>query len=84
MGPISKKVIGGLKKTKSDPGLIKMVDCMQDSRMGIFIYKGHMDRFVLLEELVTGETHKVIVPSGYQGQRGDIWYARVMHEPFPE
>jgi len=77
-------IIDVLKNTKSDPGLIKMVDCMQNSRMGIFIHKGHMDRFVLLEELITGEEHKVIVPSGYDGKRGEIWYARVMHEPFPE
>lgn len=77
-------IIDVLKNTKSDPGLIKMVDCMQNSRMGIFIHKGHMDRFVLLEELVTGEMHKVIVPSGYQGKKGEIWYARMMHEPFPE
>jgi len=77
-------IIDVLKNTKSDPDLIKMVDCMQHSRMGIFIHKGHMERFVLLEELITGEEHKVVVPSGYAGKTGEIWFARVMHEPFPE
>ena len=73
-----------LKHLKSDPGLIKIVECMQNSRMGIFIHKGHSDRYVILEELVTGKEIKVIVPSGYQGKRDEIWYARVMPEPFSE
>ncbi|MFH2057494.1 MAG: hypothetical protein ABIJ59_01160 [Pseudomonadota bacterium] len=73
-----------LKHLKSDPGLIKTVECMQNSRMGIFIHKGFMDRFVILEELVTEKKIKVIVPSGYQGKKDEIWYARVMPEPFPD
>jgi len=73
-----------LKHLKSDPGLIKIVECMQNSRMGIFIHKGNSDRYVILEELITGKEMKVIVPSGYQGKRDEIWYARVMPEPFPE
>jgi hypothetical protein len=73
-----------LKYLKSDPGLIKTVECMQNSRMGIFIHKGQSDRYVILEELVTGKEIKAIVPSGYHGKRNEIWYARVMPEPFPE
>jgi len=73
-----------LKHLKSDPGLIKIVECMQNSRMGIFIHKGNSDRYVILEELITGKQIKFIVPSGYQGKRDEIWYARVMPEPFPE
>nr|NJM01059.1 hypothetical protein [Desulfobacula sp.] len=73
-----------LKYLKSDPGLIKIVECMQDSRMGIFIHNGQSDRYVILEELVTGKEIKAIVPSGYHGKRNEIWYARVMPEPFPE
>jgi len=77
-------ILDMLKHLKSDPGLIKIVECMQNSRMGIFIHKGILDRFIMLEELVTGKKIKVIVPSGYQGKRDQIWYARVMPEPFPE
>jgi hypothetical protein len=73
-----------LKHLKSNPGLIKIVECMQNSRMGIYIHKGHLDRYIILEELVTGEEIKVIVPSGYQGEKDEIWYARVMPGPFPE
>ena len=43
-----------------------------------------MGRYVILEELITGKEIKVIVPSGYQGKRDEMWYARVMPEPFPD
>ncbi len=52
--------------------------------MGIFVHKGHLDRYVILEELVTGKEIKVIVPSGYQGEKDEIWYARIMPEPFSD
>ncbi len=77
-------ILDVLRTIKADPGLIKIIECMQSSRMGIFIHKGHLDRYVILEELITGEEHKVIVPSGYRGKEDEIWYARVMPEPFPE
>ena len=77
-------ILDVLRTVKADPGLITIIECMQKSRMGIFIHKGHLDRYAILEELVTGEKHKVIVPSGYQGKEDEIWYARVMPEPFPE
>lgn len=73
-----------LKNLNADHGLIKTIECMQNSRMGIFIHKGHLDRYVILEELVTGQEIKVIVPSGYQGKRDEIWYARVMPEQFQD
>ncbi len=77
-------ILDFLKNLKADPGLIKIIECMQNSRMGIFIHKGHLDRYVLLKELATGREIKVIVPSGYQGEKDEIWYARVMPEPFPD
>jgi len=73
-----------LRNLNADPGLIKIIECMQNSRMGIFVHKGHLDQYVILEELITEKEIKVIVPSGYQGKRDEIWYARVMPEPFPE
>jgi len=71
-----------LKNIKADPGLIKIIECMQNSRMGIFIHKGHSGKYVVLEELMTGKEINAIVPSGYQGKKDEIWYARDMPEPF--
>ena len=73
-----------LKNQKADPGLIKTIECMQNSRMGIFVHKGLLDQYIILEEFVTGKEIKVIVPSGYQGKRDEIWFARVMPEPFQD
>lgn len=47
-------ILDFLKNLKAESGLIKIIECMQNSRMGIFIHKGHLDRYVILEELVTG------------------------------
>ena len=73
-----------LKNLTADTGLIKIIECMQYSRMGIYVHKGHLNRYVILEELVTGKEIKGIVPTGYQGKRDEIWYARVMPEPFSD
>jgi len=61
-------IIDLLKYLKADPGLIKIIECMQNSRMGIFIHRGNIDRYVILEELITGEEVKVFVPAGSVAQ----------------
>lgn len=72
-----------LRMMTANAELITITELMCNSRMGIFIYKGHLNRYIILEELITGEEHKVLVPSGYQGKKDEIWFARLMHEPFP-
>lgn len=65
-----------------DPGLIKIFECMQNSRMGFYIHEGVSQGFVYLRELITQDRIKAIVPSGYMGSQGEIWFARIMPEPF--
>ena len=65
-----------------DPGLIKIFECMQNSRMGFYIHEGFSQGFVHLRELITQDRIKAIVPSGYMGSQGEIWLARIMPEPF--
>jgi len=67
-----------------DEGLIKVFECMQNSRMGFYIHEGVSEGFVHLRELITNKQMKVIVPSGYTGRQDEIWFARIMPEPFPE
>jgi hypothetical protein len=64
-----------------DQGLIKIFECMQNSRMGFYIHEGVYEGFVHLRELITQNQIKVIVPSGYMGSQGEIWFARIMPEP---
>jgi hypothetical protein len=65
-----------------DQGLMKIFECMQNSRMGFYIHEGVSERFVHLRELITQNRIKAIVPSGYMGRQGEIWFARIMPEPF--
>jgi hypothetical protein len=67
-----------------DKGLITVFECMQNSRMGFYIHEGVSQGFVHLRELITKKQMKVIVPSGYTGGQGELWFARVMPEPFAE
>lgn len=77
-------VIIDLCKSLNVPAdMIQVFECMQNSRMGFYIHRGVSGKFVLLEELITRRQIKVVVPSGYLGKAGQIWFARVMPEPFP-
>jgi hypothetical protein len=73
-----------LKTLKVDPGLITLVECMQNSRMGMYVQKDSFDKYVILEELITQKQIKAIVPSGYVGEKDQIWFARILPEPFPD
>jgi hypothetical protein len=65
------------------PELLRLIGLMQDSRMGIYIDKARKDNLAILEDLVTGATCSAIVPSGYRGKEGELWYARVLPPPIP-
>jgi hypothetical protein len=67
-----------------DQGLIKIFEYMQNSRMGFYVHEGVSEGFVHLRELITQKQVNVIVPSGYMGNQGEIWFARIMPEPFAE
>jgi len=77
-------VIDLCKSLSVDQGLIKIFECMQNSRMGFYVHEGVSEGYVLLKELITQKQIKVIGASGYLGEHGQIWFARVMPEPFPE
>ena len=51
--------------------------------MGLYAHEGTEGSLVVLRELVTGAVCRAIVPSGYRGQRGELWYARALPPPFP-
>ena len=77
-------IIDLCKSLEADPGLIQVFECMQKSRMGVYIHRGNSGGYVFLEELITGKQIKAIVPSGYAGKPDEIWFVRVLPEPFPE
>ena len=69
---------------KSDSELITIFEHMQKSRMGFYVHEGVSGKFVNLREIITQEKIQAIVPSGYLGEPGEIWFARLMPEPFPQ
>ena len=67
-----------------DQGLIKIFEDMEKSRMGFYIHEGVSGKFVYLREIITQQRIKAFSASGYVGKAGEIWYTRVMPEPFPD
>ena len=65
-----------------DPGLISIFEKMGASRMGFYVHQGSSGEFVFLRELITGKEIEAVVPSGYNGSKGEIWFVRVMPPPF--
>lgn len=64
-----------------DADVHRVIGLMQRSRMGIYVHQGHEGDQVILRELVTGLVHRALVASGYRGQKGELWYARVLPPP---
>lgn len=67
-----------------DREILRLVQLMQDSRMGIYLHEGTEGELAVLRELATGMACRAIVPSGYRGKRGELWYARVLPPPLPD
>jgi|CXWL01.1.fsa_nt_gi hypothetical protein len=65
-----------------DEGLITLFEKMQASRMGIFKHEGTFGNYLFLRELITNREIKAFSASGYSGNPGEIWFARVFPPPF--
>jgi hypothetical protein len=63
--------------------LLRIIQLMQESRMGLYVHEGVENGLVALRDLVTGAVCGAISPAGYQGRRGELWYARVLPPPIP-
>jgi hypothetical protein len=65
------------------PELLRLIRLMQDSRMGFYIHHGAEGNVSILEDVVTTAVHRVIVPGGYSGRKGENWYVRLLPPPIP-
>ena len=63
--------------------LIGTFERMQQSRMGFFVHCGNEGEGVLLREVGTREIVSCMVPAGYAGSKGEIWFVRVLPPPHP-
>jgi hypothetical protein len=60
---------------------LEAIRLMQQSRMGIYEHQGLQSEYVQLQELVSGRSYTCRVPAGYLGQRGELWYVRILPSP---
>jgi hypothetical protein len=63
------------------PELLRLIRLLQESRMGLFVHKGREGKLIVLEDLATEAVCRAIAPSGYLGEKGELWYARVLPPP---
>jgi len=63
--------------------LVRVIGSMQESRMGVYAHEGVEQDTVVLRELVTDTVCRAIVPSGYRGRKGELWYVRVLPPALP-
>jgi hypothetical protein len=66
-----------------NPDLLRLIKAMQESRMGIYFLQGFEEDCAVLREMVTGIECRAIVPSGYRGGEGELWFVRVLPPPLP-
>lgn len=74
-------LIALLKHLGSDPEFVRLVEIMQDSRMGLYLSLGVEDGCVWLRDLGTGSEMRCLSPAGYLGRPDEIWLARVFPPP---
>jgi hypothetical protein len=65
------------------PELLRLFWLMQESRMGVYVHEGMQGDFSVLRDLGSEAVCSAIVPAGYRGREGEIWFARVLPPPLP-
>jgi hypothetical protein len=66
-----------------NPEFLRLLQQMQDSRMGLYVHVETRGALQVLRELVTGEQRSYLVPAGYIGRPGEVWLARALPPPSP-
>ena len=62
-----------------DGSSLRVMEILQQSRMGIYEFLGNKNGRIFLKELMSDEAIECICPSGYPGlQLGELWFARIM------
>jgi hypothetical protein len=62
----------------------RLIANLQASRMGVYVHEGWAGELLSLREVPTGARCRAIVPAGYRGRPGQVWFTRVLPPPTPE
>jgi hypothetical protein len=60
------------------PDYLEAIRLLQESRMSIYEHRGVVGGRVRLQELISGRSHTCLVPAGYLGRAGELWYVRIL------
>ncbi len=63
------------------PGILTLMQALQDSRMGIYRVQERDGARVRLQDLATDHICTAVCESGYSGRAGEIWFTRVLPPP---
>jgi hypothetical protein len=64
-----------------DTLFLGVLEKLVESRLGLHVHEGVTGRRITLRELGTGEVRECVCPSGHEGERGEVWLARVLPPP---
>ncbi|VAW85986.1 hypothetical protein MNBD_GAMMA18-130 [hydrothermal vent metagenome] len=62
----------------ADHGQIEVFEEMQNSRMGVYKHEGVSGKYINFRELITNAEIRAVSSSGYMGQEGEVWFARIL------
>jgi hypothetical protein len=65
-----------------EPTFDRVLKVMAQSRMGLYVHENQDGHFVYLRELYTNRQFKVHSPAKYLGIPGEIWFVRLLPDPF--
>lgn len=57
------------------------LEAMAGSAMGIYQHMGWRDGLVGLRDILDDQVYRCVVPSGYRGTEGELWYVRLLPPP---
>ncbi|MBN2524749.1 MAG: hypothetical protein JXR76_00050 [Deltaproteobacteria bacterium] len=67
-----------------DPDMLRIMRIFHTSRMGLYEHMGVSGDTIKFRELFLDTELTARCPSGYNGRKGEIWYARILPPPYPE
>ena len=64
-------------------GIVRVIQAMQDSRMGFYVQEARDGRAMTFREIPTGRLLRATVPTQYPGHQGEVWFVRIVPPLWP-
>lgn len=67
-----------VKVNKPDKCLLAALENFNNSHLGFYHVIRKEEEYTLVEDIITGNRYPIVVPSGYEGNKGEIWLCRIL------